>query len=868
MSNLEPRKTDQHTDRPSYQSSSSGSYPEPAVDLPHRSGNIGLVVLLVLVLAGAAVGFAFLGPDRAQPLVLPFLALFALIGVVALFGFAIGFFQLAARQGHDDVAKAYMDGLADGALIVDKSGAVLYANAAYTQMAPSGADGKPAGLEQVFSGDPEAAEALYRLSRAASERRVAAEEIRIVRVESGETGKQQVVYWYRIRVWPLETKTGPLNQAIVWQISDISRDRERQENVFQELQLAIDYLDHAPAGFFSATQDGKILYINATLVDWLGYDLADFEAGEMNLSDIVSGNGMALLAGGSQDEANHSDMVDLDFVKRGGQIMPVRLMHRVPHAPDGTRGASRTLVLNRSAGEDVSEELRASEVRFSRFFNNSPLAIATLDDQRGLKRMNAPFVKLFDASLEEMTGKDLVSFLPEGERTPFETALAAAFNGQSKVAPVNGLLDKDGNKSARFFMSAVEKGSDDGEAAIVYAMDTTEQRALEVQFAQGQKMQAVGQLAGGVAHDFNNVLTAIIGFSDLLLANHRPSDPSFQDIMNIKSNANRAAGLVRQLLAFSRKQTLRPQVLALGDVVNDLTVMLRRLLGEPVELKVVHGRDLWPVKVDINQLEQVIVNLAVNARDAMPDGGKLTLRTANISPDEAAAYQYSAMPADAFVLIEVTDTGTGMPQEVKEKIFEPFFSTKDVGKGTGLGLSTVYGIVKQTGGFIYVESEEGKGTVFNIFLPRHIVTEQTEEAPNEENEGKGVPAPASDLSGKGRILLVEDEEAVRAFGARALKARGYEVHEASSGAEALIVMEEIDGSVDLVVSDVVMPEMDGPTLLGELRKTMPDLKVIFVSGYAEDAFKKNLPEGEKFHFLPKPFSLKDLAKTVKDVLSE
>ncbi len=250
-------------------------------------------------------------------------------------------------------------------------------------------------------------------------------------------------------------------------------------------------------------------------------------------------------------------------------------------------------------------------------------------------------------------------------------------------------------------------------------LETTERRTLENQINQSQKMDMVGQLAGGIAHDFNNVLSAIMMANDFLLNAHKPTDPSFQDIMQIKQNATRAATLVRQLLAFSRRQTLRPQVLDLGDALSDLTMLLRRLIGEKVKLDLVHGRDLWPVKVDVSQFEQVIVNLAVNARDAMPDGGKLTVRTANVTSEEAARLSYKGMPAADYVRIDVADTGSGIAPDIVDKIFEPFFSTKEVGKGTGLGLSTVYGIVKQTGGFVYVDSEAGKGTAFHIFLPRH-----------------------------------------------------------------------------------------------------------------------------------------------------
>jgi two-component system, cell cycle sensor histidine kinase and response regulator CckA len=305
-------------------------------------------------------------------------------------------------------------------------------------------------------------------------------------------------------------------------------------------------------------------------------------------------------------------------------------------------------------------------------------------------------------------------------------------------------------------------------------------------------------------------------------------------------------------------------VLNLGDVLSDLSMLLKRLLGERVELDLRHGRDLWFVKADVNQFEQVIVNLVVNARDAMPDGGRVTIRTANVSAPEANALNLQGLPAAEFVTIEVSDTGTGISPEVMDKIFEPFFTTKEIGKGTGLGLSTVFGIVKQSNGFIYVDSAVGEGTTFRVFLPRHVPTPEDEEEARPETVAK---KPAADLTGQGTILLVEDEDPVRAVNGRALAARGYTVLEAASGVEALEIIEKRQAPVDLVVSDVVMPEMDGPTLLRELRKRYPDLKVIFVSGYAEDAFRKNLPEGEEFNFLAKPFSLKQLVEAVKQALA-
>jgi two-component system, cell cycle sensor histidine kinase and response regulator CckA len=295
---------------------------------------------------------------------------------------------------------------------------------------------------------------------------------------------------------------------------------------------------------------------------------------------------------------------------------------------------------------------------------------------------------------------------------------------------------------------------------------------------------------------------------------------------------------------------------------------LRRLIGEKVKLDLVHGRDLWPVKVDVSQFEQVIVNLAVNARDAMPDGGTLTVKTVNVTSDESAQMSYKGMPAADYVRINVADTGTGIPADIVDKIFEPFFSTKEVGKGTGLGLSTVYGIVKQTGGFVYVDSEAARGTAFHIFLPRHRPELEAQPEPTSAaKDASAGPKPKPDLTGQGTILLVEDEDGLRSLNARGLRSRGYSVIEAANGVEAMEALEQKNGAVDLVVSDVVMPEMDGPTLLKEMRSRNPDLKIIFVSGYAEDAFEKSLPENQQFAFLPKPFTLSQLVAAVKETMA-
>ncbi|HWA20281.1 MAG TPA: ATP-binding protein [Devosia sp.] len=839
------------------------NYPSPLVSRPRSIGGLWRVIILAAGFIIATVAVAYLGDAIPPDLVLIVVGLLAVVGVFALFGLAAGLFHFAQSEDERTVPKAIVDSLPFGAVVTDREGRITYANAQYGEFSGGVSDGLPVGVPRLFAGQAEASEAVYRLSHAARDGRPAMEDIRLIGGLGGSLGGSSKPMWYRVGVRALPDVEEGGGRLVLWTVEDITRDRERQDNAFIELQRAIDYLDHAPAGFLSADPKGNIQYLNSTLADWLGYDLAEFEPGKMALGQIVRGDGASLMMRGRADGEIRTEIIDIDLVKRNGTALPVRLLHRAARMAEGELGETRTLVLDRSRGVQQEEALRAAEVRFSRFFNDTPFAIATLDKEGRIIRTNAPFSRMFgwasDAQTLEL--EPMANLLSGPSRSKFAEAVAAANANKSLIEPVDAQLAREGDHSVRLYVSVSEESADSAERVNVYALDMTEQRKLEAQFAQGQKMQAVGQLAGGVAHDFNNVLTAIIGFSDLLLLKHKPGDPSFADLMSIKQSANRAAGLTRQLLAFSRRQTLRPQILEVPTNVDDLTVLLKRLIGEKIELKVDHGEGIWPVKADLVQLEQVVVNLVVNARDAMPNGGTITLRTRNVGEAEAGQYGYAGMPPADYVLIEVEDTGTGMPPGILEKIFEPFFSTKELGKGTGLGLSTVYGIIKQTGGFIYPESEVGRGTVFRIFLPRHYPAEG-------EAVAKATAAPVRDLTGHERILLVEDEDNVRAFSARALRATGYEVFEADSGEEALDVLEDIGGQIDLMVSDVVMPEMDGPALLLKVRERLPKLKVIFVSGYAEESVRQDIADDQTVEFLAKPYSLDQINSKVKEVLGK
>ncbi len=840
-----------------------------------RGGSVLLILLVAALLVAAATGIVVLGRTNSEPFILAFLAILATVGVFALFALACGILRLSSTAAVSPVVKAVVDGAFDGVVVTDGEGRVIYANPAYLDLVNVSDINDLRPVERVFIGDADASEAIYRLIKAAREGKRLQEEVRIAAM-NGRPPR-----WLRFRIRPLG-KGKRDSRLTVWSLSDITQERVGQEDHFVTVQHVIDYLDHAPAGFFSVDGKGDVVYLNATLAGWLDQDLAQVGSGGLKITDLVAGDGAALLTmlQGAPGEVK-TEVLDLDLRTRGGRTLPVRLHHRLAFGADGEPGTSRTLVINRARG-DGSDPQRAAEIRFMRFFHHTPMAIATVDKQGGVIRTNPLFARLFQGARSgdgESADRSIRSIVAEQDRPMLEAAIRQAAEGKGDIAPVDATLAGAAERFGRFYVTAVEEAERDQEAAIVYALETTAQRELENKVTQQQKMDLVGQLAGGIAHDFNNVLSAIMMATDFLLNAHRPTDPSFQDIMQIKQNANRAASLVRHLLAFSRKQTLRPQVLDLGEVLSDLNMLLKRLIGEKVSLEVVHGRDLWPVKADISQFEQVIVNLVVNARDAMPGGGRLTVRTSNLIAKECERYQAKGMPAADYVLIEVTDTGTGIPAAIVGKIFEPFFSTKEVGKGTGLGLSTVYGIIKQTGGFVYVDSTEGKGTTFRIFLPRHAV-DASAVVPELLNELEAISRPADtaapepskaaakiDLTGAGTILLVEDEEGLRQLNARGLASRGYTVLEAGNGVEAIEVLERSDKEIDLVVSDVVMPEMDGPTLLRELRTRNPELKIIFVSGYAEDAFQKHLPADGQFAFLPKPFTLKQLVNAVKETMA-
>jgi two-component system cell cycle sensor histidine kinase/response regulator CckA len=669
---------------------------------------------------------------------------------------------------------------------------------------------------------------------------------------------------YRLSVsrLALPDRRNDLGPLVLWRIIDVSDDRRREAETLRSIEGSLARYEALPIGVLIAGEEGQVAHLNTTLAQWLGLSTGVMARG-LKLTDIVSVDGAALLRSLARENGEVPRRIELDLVREDGTAWPASLV-LLPDTDPEHAGAISVAVLARAPEESAAGAAQPTETRFARFFQSAPFGIAIVAASGRIVSSNAAFARLLLDGKGGQAGR-AIEMLGRGvdpeRRAEVEAALLQALAGKANISPLEITVGESREFTRRVFFNPLTRGAG-SESAVLYIIDVTEQKALEAKFAQSQKMEAVGKLAGGIAHDFNNVLTAIIGYSDLLLQTRRPSDPGYRHVINIKSSANRAAELVSQLLAFSRRQTLKPEVLRLSEQLTDMAVLLNRLLGEKIELKILPGRDLWDVKADRTQLDQVIMNLAVNARDAMPDGGSLVIRTRNIAERDSQKLEGQALPLGEYVLIEVEDTGHGMTAEVQEKIFEPFFTTKGVGKGTGLGLATVYGIVKQTGGYVFVESAPGKGTVFRVYLPRHRNTQEDEiatdrTAPKDRRE---------DMTGTGRVLLVEDEDAVRGFASEALKRQGYEVLQASTGAEAIELMNSEESGVDLVVSDVIMPEMDGPSMYKVLRETRPDLKIVFMSGYPDEAFKNALDPDTKFAFLQKPFSLAQLAAKVKEEL--
>jgi two-component system cell cycle sensor histidine kinase/response regulator CckA len=575
------------------------------------------------------------------------------------------------------------------------------------------------------------------------------------------------------------------------------------------------------------------------------------------------------------------DQERIYYTREGVKGVPVRLIHVPVTDPDSAaqldpaQTASLFLLIDNEGGVG---DARTGLPQIAALLSRLPLGLAMCDRDGRFLFANQAFLRAAghgDLDSAPPYPSDLVIREDKGA---LADAVRRYAQGSAMAGDVAVRLRASPEEPVSLSLAGV-RGLGEG-SVLLSLKDSSEETRLKREIAQATKMQAVGQLAGGVAHDFNNVLTAIIGYCDLMLMRHTPGDSDYDDIQQIKANSNRAASLTRQLLAFSRQQTLRPEVLQLPDVVAEVSTLLKRLIGEKIVLEVTHDRDLGAVRADPTQLEQVLLNLAVNARDAMTgtggpatSGGKaaagvLRLKTRRVTAADVRAMKSDILPIGDYTALVVEDSGHGIKPAQIGKIFEPFFTTKEKGKGTGLGLSTVYGIVKQSGGFIFAESEVGKGTRFTIYLPVHVPDAGDIADAAAAAAAKPKTEARREWSGGGRVLLVEDEDTVRAVAERALVRQGYEVTTAADGEEGLEALGRVlgaGGSFDLVVSDVVMPSMDGPTMAREIRRLRPELPLLFMSGYAEEQLRRDI-DIPNMHFLAKPFSVAQLVAVVEDIL--
>ncbi|WP_017930222.1 ATP-binding protein [Robiginitomaculum antarcticum] len=729
--------------------------------------------------------------------------------------------------------------------LVTRDGHPVYANPAYMKLAEKlgvvGLSGTAPTIDRLLGSKIKSDDAaIFQLHHKRTETQNAEKRIDAI-------GRDGQLHRFRVQV-------SGLGRGQLWQIEDITGAD------FSNVQS----LTHAPVGLFSVTAEGEILAINPILRRWLGLSadsmpelMAEFIENPGSLLDSPRSDGRIV-------------RYDTRLITRKGLVTPAVLTGNWSTLDDGQAFASVAIYGHSSspaAGGTTSPTLprgnddSAHSPMSGRAKSGAPFGVAALTGERiadaTLSEINSALLNMSEADMHTGTAfaklfdvSDTAPVFLNADFTPSDTQSYDAVLAGKKPRPVHVYFGRDAAHIT------------------AYIIDVSARKDLENQLVQSRKMQAVGQLAGGVAHDFNNLLTAIRLNTDELLGRHPVGDPSYPELQKINSTVTRAAGLVKKLLAFSRKQTLRTEVLDVTDALSDMYILLRQVMAERVKIDMRHGRNLPAIKADSTQIETVMVNLCVNARDAL-DGksdGLIIISTHEAGNDALQKRGIETASGARFVRIDVTDNGTGMSAELQEKIFEPFFTTKAQGKGTGLGLATVYGIVEQSGGHLTVDSEPGKGTTFSVYLPA------TDEKPSADAPAavasRASADKPSDLAGSGTVLFVEDEENVRTIAAKTLRKRGYVVIEAGDGEEAYEILESGDYKFDLMVSDVVMPAMDGPTLLRKGRALLGDAKIVFISGYAEEEFSDILSEHPDITFLPKPFTLLELAQRVKRELAD
>lgn len=647
-------------------------------------------------------------------------------------------------------------------------------------------------------------------------------------------------------------------------LAAIAIDRAHAEEALKEAEDKYrSIVENAVEGFFQTTVEGGYLSVNPALARMYGYETPEqlmAAVGDIGHQVYVDPNRRTEFKRLMEEQGVVREFEYQVYRKNGGKIW-------LSENARAVRNAIGAVVYYEGTVQDMTDRKRAlealaeSEERFRTLFDDAPVAYHEIDSQGIVRRVNRAECHLLGYQPSEILGKYVWEFVAEEERATSREAVRRKVKGELPLAPFHREFARaDGT---RIIVEIHENLIRDANGAIVglrsALFDITEQKQLEEQLRQALKMEAVGRLAGGIAHDFNNLLMVIKGHTDLTLKRLAPGEPLGKSIKEIDKAAERAAALTRQLLAFSRMQLLQPKILDLNVIVAETSKMLSRLIGANIELVVRLGASLQGIKADQSQVEQVILNLVVNARDAMPDGGRLILETANVTLDEAYGRRHTGVRPGKYVMLAVSDNGIGMDTETQAHVFEPFFTTKGVGKGTGLGLATVYGVVKQSGGWIWVYSQIEKGTTFKIYLPQ---VEQEEGIESSQPHAAVTASPP----GSETILLVEDQESIRELLREFLESRGYRVLEAQNGTDALQIIETLQHPIDLLLTDVVMPKMSGPELSRRLTTLLPRLRVLYISGYAEHSpANEEIAQGNAI-CLQKPFALDALERKVRSLL--
>lgn len=832
--------------------------------VPSVINTLVISILAVTILACAVVvawniselgwpGFVFLGG----------LALVACFGLMAaLSSKKIGNFSTADGG---KPASLYIEAFNKNALpsLIVKNGKTIEANQGYFNLAKAlGVEwvgDEPPSIDRLFrSSDSDVTSVIFRLHHLNDNSQQAEETFDYLTDQDG-------LKRFHISVVRLH----PGQSHFFWQIRDVTTEQPAADN----------FMSRAPVGLFSMSRSGEVLAMNHVLKRWVGVET---ESVLFHVKEFIESPESLL---DSTAVAGRIVRTDTRLFTRKEVVTPLIMVGMWEALANGELicnvalyGHSSLSSVGKSSKPMLGEFEPLSKDQLAGFAA-APVAMLELSlpgkamavSEAKIISSNAAFMRMSGGlKIDEKTLGEV--FAPKDGEHRFLELKATQFDpdkpfdatlGGNTALPVSVYVLSDKTTSSSF--------EDDGGVQKLWAflVDVSARKSLEDQLVQSQKMQAIGQLAAGVAHDFNNLLTAIRLNTDELLQRHPVGDPAYPELQNINATGARAGSLVKKLLAFSRKQTRRMELLSVTDTLSDMVVTLRQTLGEKAKLIIVHGRDLPPIMADKSQMDSILMNLCVNARDAMAEqgGGTITVKSGQLNRNEItdSVLQDAVrnLPGDDFVTIEVADTGTGMSDEVKAKIFEPFFTTKEQGKGTGLGLATVYGIVDQTGGHLDVQSEIGVGTTFRIVLPAADPDAVKAQAEAEEAAPPVEARKPADLAGQGTILFVEDEASVRLIAAKTLRKRGYTVVEAEDGEDALDILEDSDHIFDMMISDVVMPGMDGPTLLKEGRSLLGEARIVFISGYAEEQFSDLLSEEPDVTFLPKPFTLAQLAEKVK-----